>query len=274
MTSWNKLGAIFGRRGSGNAAPSEPVAVDPQADVPQGVAEALVVLLADELRDSGRDPRVDGRIVNLANGITLEVELVESVRLAADSVRTSTRVTARHADAFPHGLAEFQHAGGVSTVESLSHGFKGWAAMDLVTLEDALLDSPRDSSVLRKTYDDARDGRSLEREAVLGPAMHLATEPLPAGTDDHPFCPCCLLMNCFDAFEPLLREDRVLGIRLYAAVHPDGEQVADCRVNGEEFAEGVSALLRYVSSWPRRGFEYRKQYVVMRTKPKVLDAAA
>jgi len=267
MAIWNKVSGLFSQRGPANTTPAEPACAESQLDVPQRTSEALIVLLADVLQRRGLEPLIDGRILGLANGITLEVELGEAVRLSADAFRTSTRITARHADAFPLGLTEYQHARGNSTVESISSGFEGWADMDLVALQDALLDAPRNSSILRKSYGDPSSGHPLEREFILGPTVHVATLPPSEAAEDHPFCPCCLLMNSFEAFNGLLQEDRVLGIRLYAAVHPDGEEVADCRVNGEEFSEGAGALLRYVSTWPRRGFEYRKQYVVIRTRP-------
>lgn len=262
MAIWKKVGGFFNQRGSAHITPAETTGAGPQR-----VSDASIVLLADVLQHCGSEPLIDGRILSLASGITLEVELEEAVRLSANAVRTSTRIIARHADAFPLGLTEYQHARGNSTVESISSGFESWAAMDLVALQDALLDAPQTSSILRKSYGDLSAGRSLEREFILGPTVHVATLPPSEGADEHPFCPCCLLMNSFEAFDGLLQEDRVLGIRLYAAVHPDGEAVSDCRVNGEEFSDGARALLRYASMWPRRGFEYRKQYVVIRTKP-------
>jgi hypothetical protein len=273
MDIWNKLNAFFRHRARVGSSPMGRRGADPQSDVPHDVPEALIVLLAEVLQRCGHEPRVDGRTLSLANGIMLETELEELARLSPGAVRTSTRITARHVNAFPHGLMEYQHASGGSTVDSISRGFMGWAEMDLVTLEDALLDSPQTSSVLRKSYDGPSLGQTLEREFILGPTVHVATLPLPDGVDHHPFCPCCLLTNSFEAFDALLKEDRILGIRLFTAVNPDGEEVADCRVNGEDFVEGANALRRYVSTWPRRGYEYRKQYVVIRTKPAAPDAS-
>jgi len=43
----------------------------------------------------------------------------------------------------------------------------------------------------------------------------------------------------------------------------DGAAAADCRVNGEDWKEGERALRAYVEKWPQRGFEARKQYVIL-----------
>jgi len=273
MDILNELHAFFRRRSRADPLPTDPPGAEPQSSVPHDVPEALIVLLAEVLQGRGYEPRLDGRTLNLASGIILETELEELARLSPDAVRTSTRFTARHLNAFPDGLTEYQHACEGSTVDSISNGFMGWADMDLVALEDALLDSPQKSSVLRKSYDGPLPGQTLEREFILGPTVHVATLPRPDGIDHHPFCPCCLLTNSFEAFNGLLKEDRILGIRLFAAVNPDGAEVADCRVNGAEFAEGAHALRRYASTWPRRGYEYRKQYVVVRTRSAPPDAS-
>jgi hypothetical protein len=159
--------------------PTEPHGAEQQSSVPHDVPEALIDLLAEALHRRGYEPRVDGRTLNLASGIILETELEEVVRLSSDAVRTSTRITVRHVNAFPDGLTEYQHACEGSTVDSISNGFMGWADMDLVALEDALLDSPQTSSVLRKSYDGPSPGQTLEREFILGPTVHVATLPHP-----------------------------------------------------------------------------------------------
>jgi hypothetical protein len=47
---------------------------------------------------------------------------------------------------------------------------------------------------------------------------------------------------------------------------------ADCRVNGEDWSAGAEALRAYVTRWPDRGFEFRKQYVVIQSPPQALVA--
>jgi hypothetical protein len=81
----------------------------------------------------------------------------------------------------------------------------------------------------------------------------------------HPFCPCCMLQETFEALQPVLLDDAPHGVRLFAMRHADGSVDADCRVDGDDFPAGVEALRDYAASWPGRGAEFRKQYLVMRT---------
>jgi hypothetical protein len=67
------------------------------------------------------------------------------------------------------------------------------------------------------------------------------------------------------AFQALLETDDFYGIRFYAMRDADGNPQADCRVNGEDWEPGAAALREYVAKWPERGFEFRKQYVVLQT---------
>ena len=88
-----------------------------------------------------------------------------------------------------------------------------------------------------------------------------------SGQAEHPFCPCCLLTNTFETFEPLIESDRFFAIRLLAMRNGDGSARADCRVNGEDWEAGQQALCDYAGTWPDAGFEVRKQYVVVQTAP-------
>jgi hypothetical protein len=112
----------------------------------------------------------------------------------------------------------------------------------------------------------------LRRRAVLGPVAHYAERPAAKSdgtsgseTEEHPFCPCCLLTNSFQAFQSLLEAEGFCGIRLDAARDENGKPQADCRVNGGDWEAGAQALRNYVKTWPARGFEFRKQYVVIQT---------
>jgi hypothetical protein len=51
-----------------------------------------------------------------------------------------------------------------------------------------------------------------------------------------------------------------------------GQASADCRVNGQEFEPGKQALRNYVKTWPPRGVEFRKQYVIIQSRPIPPDA--
>jgi hypothetical protein len=110
-----------------------------------------------------------------------------------------------------------------------------------------------------------KDGKPERvRRAVLGPVTHMSQTP-PDAAEEHPFCPCCLLTNCFDAFEDLITADAFYGLRLFALRDGDGKPGADCRINGEDWEKGAEALRAYARTWSALGYEFRKQYVVLQS---------
>jgi hypothetical protein len=181
-------------------------------------------------------------------------------------VKTTTIIRVTHPIAIPDGLFEFQHAVGDDPRDALRSGFSQWAQIDMPVLCDSMRDAPESCSMLQMTFPDPESGGERERRVVLGPIAQMAQLPAPDEEEEHPFCPCCLTTNCFDAFEPLFKATETLGVRLFAMRDADGETSADCRVNGHEFAEGAAALRAYAESWQPRGFEFRKQYVVFQTR--------
>jgi hypothetical protein len=102
---------------------------------------------------------------------------------------------------------------------------------------------------------------------LFGPVAHQAAREA-TEEEEHPFCPCCLFTNTWDAYKPQIESDGVYGLRLYAARDTQGEVQADCRVNGQDWPAGAEALRAYVAQWPDRGFEFRKQYVVIQSPPE------
>jgi hypothetical protein len=135
---------------------------------------------------------------------------------------------------------------------------------DFVTLLDALRAKPEHCTIMEMTFP-AKDGKPERiRRAVLGPCTHVAKTP-PDASQEHPFCPCCLLTNSFEAFRDLFEADAFYGLRLLAMRDRDGTPGADCRVNGDDWEKGAQALRDYVNTWPQAGFEMRKQYVVLQT---------
>jgi hypothetical protein len=56
-------------------------------------------------------------------------------------------------------------------------------------------------------------------------------------------------------------------VRLFAMRDTDGTASADCRINGEDWLAGKTALIDYVKTWPERGVEFRKQYVILQNQP-------
>jgi hypothetical protein len=185
---------------------------------------------------------------------------------ANGGVRTMSIVRARHLLAIPEGLFEYQHAIGADPRESLRSGFSQWAQIDLPVLLDALRETPEVCAVMQMTFPGVDGGPERERRVLLGPTARMAQHAA-AGDEDneHPFCPCCLTTNSFDALKPLFEATETLGVRLFAMRGEDGETSADCRVNGEEFEAGSGALRAYAESWPDCGFEFRKQYVLFQS---------
>jgi hypothetical protein len=79
----------------------------------------------------------DGEVV-LPNGLTASVEYLESQPIGQNAVRTTSKISCKHAIHFPRGIFEFQHASSSSEQESLLSGFRTWAQTDLATLNDAV----------------------------------------------------------------------------------------------------------------------------------------
>jgi hypothetical protein len=66
--------------------------------------------------------------------------------------------------------------------------------------------------------------------------------------------------------KPIILDGQFYGIRLFAMRGQDGTAGADCRLNGEDWEPGKNALIAYVNSWPDRGVEFRKQYVILQSQ--------
>jgi hypothetical protein len=163
----------------------------------------------------------------------------------------------------PAGTFEYQHSYGDTRKRYLTRGFDLWAQVDLVVFQDAL----RNELAHCTSMADELGGRAPAARAVRPRgAPRRAAEA--AEEEEHPFCPCCLFTNTWDAFKPQIESDGVYGVRLYAARDSQGQVQADCRVNGEDWPAGAQALRAYVAQWPDRGFEFRKQYVVIQSPPE------
>jgi hypothetical protein len=203
-----------------------------------------------------------------AFGLTLYPRGV-SLSPSSDGARSVTVVYVTHA-IFASGLFEYQHGIGKDPREALRFGLSQWAQLDLPVLCDATRDKPENCALLEMEFPAGDGQEKRKRRIVLGPVMHMAQHPeqesqQTEGEDEHSFCPCCLTTNCLEAFRPLLDIDEAFGVRLLASRSQDGETSADCRINGEDFHEGMAALRAYAERWPERGFEMRKQYVIFQT---------
>lgn len=235
--------------------------------------DPVLSLLAATLWEHGFEAAEMDGFLALSSGIHLRVEFLELVELANDNVRTSTRITASHGSHFPKGLPEFQHAAGSSAEVSISDGFSSWAKTDLVTLLDSIREKPNDCTYMDMNFSPTTSDKPITRRVVFGPTSHLAS-PTAQVEEEHPFCPCCLFTQNFEAFKPVLESKETVGIRLFASRDGNGEISADCRVNGNDYSEGAARLIEYVRSWPLRdGLEFRKQYVMIRSVEAVTEVS-
>jgi len=198
------------------------------------------------------------------SGFAIQPQLGGMQPLDDGGVHTMTTLQVNHPTLIPGGVFEYQHSTGDTVGESLAKGFDQWVQTDFVTLLDALRAKPEHCTTMEMTFP-AKDGKPERvRRAVLGPCTHVGGTP-PDTSQEHPFCPCCLLTNSFEAFGDLIEADAFYGLRLLAMRDRDGEPGADCRVNGDDWERGAQALRDYVSTWPQGGWELRKQYVVLQT---------
>ncbi|MFZ6743165.1 DUF6348 family protein [Undibacterium sp. JH2W] len=226
---------------------------------------ALTLALFEVLTAEAIKLKWQDNYLALEDGLLLAVERVETVTLAEDKFRTCTRIYVSHAEYFPQGLSEYQHAMGATESEAVLEGLRTWVKMDLLVLQDAVREQPLNCTVIEmNTSAEAAESTSF-RQVILGPVAHLVSQPAPRKKEDHPFCPCCLFTESMPAFHDLLQTSDFIGIRLFASRDNEDKLAADCRVNGEDFIPAVEYLKQYAEKWPQRGLEFRKQYVVVRT---------
>ncbi|MBN1427763.1 MAG: hypothetical protein JXB07_05210, partial [Anaerolineae bacterium] len=199
----------------------------------------------------------------LNEGFYLRPEILAVQPLEAGGVSTTTTISIAHEQYAPQGLFEYQHAAGDDTNTALASGFKNWADLDLPVLLEAITNHLEACTAMDMQFP-APDQRI--RRAVLGPVFYMASREIEI-EEDHPFCQCCMLTHSFEAFKDLLASEGFFGIRLLALRNEEGDVSADCRVNGLDNEPGKELLIKYGQTWPDRGFEVRKQYVVVYTRP-------
>jgi hypothetical protein len=180
--------------------------------------------------------------------------------------RSVTIVRTRHPAAFPSGMFEYQHGRGTDLRGSIQSGLEDWSLVDMPVLVDALFPKPAKCSELRLTLPPGADGKSVVRRILLGPVRFFSEKAhSDKGKQHPPFCRCCLMTNSLKTFMPHIQAPDTRGVRLYAARGKDGDVMADCRVNGEDFDGGKAALVAYARTWRDLGIEFRKQYAVIQT---------
>lgn len=230
------------------------------------VAEAAAILA----EHGHQTVRHDNELYLEANNLTFSVRGLEIIA-QPNGVRTVSGIVAAHPAAFPEGIVEYQHGMGDNLRAAVRFGLSQWVQLDVPVLCDATVDEPSCMSMVM-TFPAEGDRPKRVRRVILGPTAHFVTQPPDApeacGADgeEHPFCPCCMVTNSGEAFKPLFELDDTLALRLFAARSAEGEFLADCRVNGEDYELGKEALRTYASTWPETGVEFRKQYVLMQTR--------
>jgi hypothetical protein len=212
------------------------------------------------------------------SGFTILPQVVEIQPLDNGGVRTVTTMQTCHPTLSPTGVFEYQHSAGDSIADSISNGFDQWVQTDFVPLLDALQPQPETCTTLVMEFPAKGAKLARVRRAVLGPVAHFMQQqpnkPEESAPEEHPFCPCCLLTQSFEAFRDLIEGEGFYCLRFFAARDTEGSPQADCRVNGEDWERGAQALREYVRTWPPAGYEFRKQYVVLQTIEKAAERAA
>lgn len=223
--------------------------------------------MANVLTQGGYEFARQKACLTLPSGLVLQPRFVSLQPLDNGGVSTVTTVEVSHSTSIPGGVFEFQHSTGASTEESLVQGFASWMNLDLPVLLDSLQTTPKHCTLINFDFPPRDGSPARKRRVVLGPVSHLVSVPAEPGKEAHPFCPCCLFTATAEVVKPKVSEDGFYAIRFFAARGSDGAPAADCRINGEDWDDGRLALLRYVESWPNRGVEFRKQYVVVQQPP-------
>ena len=186
--------------------------------------------------------------------------LVSFQPLETGGASTVTSIAISHEKYATAGLFEYQHASGDDMCASLAAGFDNWVQLDLGPLLDAVRNEEKMSAVMNYPTPGFPN-----RRALLGPIYHVASRDIDI-EEEHPFCPCCLLTNSHTSLDQFFESEQLYGVRLFAIRDANGEISADCRVNGTDWEPGKEQLIAYAQTWPDRGFEARKQYVVIHSK--------
>lgn len=228
----------------------------------------LLASLAEVLTAAGHQVRRRAEWLSLPSGLVLLPQVASFEPRDDGRVSTTSTIQVSHRELVPQGVFEYQHSQGPDLGSSFREGFRGFATFDLPVFLDALEADPKGSTVLFKSFPAAHaPGTFLHRRMILGPTAYYAKSESPAGTDEeHPYCPCCLLTHTFSAFEEQLASPEFYAIRLFAMRDANGEALADCRINGNDWDPGKEALLQYIATWPERGVEFRKQYVCFQSR--------
>jgi hypothetical protein len=217
-------------------------------------------------RHSYRVNNENTHLYHKESGYIISPQFLEVVPLDDGTFETTTTMQVNHLSLVPQGVFEYQHACGNTMAEAIVKGIDQWVETDFVPLFEATHSKPESCTAMQMELPE-KDGQPARmRRMILGPVMHFQKEPKQENcSDEHCFCPCCMLTNNYDAFTHLIQSEVFYCIRLFALRDASGAPSADCRVNGLDFQSGEDALRKYAESWPKCGYEFRKQYIVLQT---------
>ena len=202
----------------------------------------------------------NGWLHHAPSGYALLVQVLYVDLKSEDDVHCATTIQIHHPTLLPEGIFEYQYAVGKTPAEALNEGFRLWLASDWLVLLDAVAEEQGEYMRLEMTFDHTQP--PLKRRISLGNVVYYY-EYEPEVSDEANLCHC-LFTHCLETFKSLLQDKRNYAIRLFASRDGMGQTNADCRVNGEAWAEGVEGIKAYAATWADAGFEFRKQYVVVR----------
>ncbi|ULJ65292.1 DUF6348 family protein [Wielerella bovis] len=183
--------------------------------------------------------------------------------------RSASTIQIQHKELFPNGIFEYQYSFGEyeTLEEALLSGFDTWLKTDWETLWDAACPDEANHLYLNMDFAD----EALKRLVLLGsvgfyPAPNENEEDETSCETHGEFCECCLFTQSLQAFEPLLKSSENYAIRIFVS-RDDDEYKADCRVNGEDWADALDSLKNYAKTWSGEGITSRKQYIIIRNQP-------
>lgn len=189
-------------------------------------------------------------------------------------VGTCTTIQACHPDLCPDGVFEYQYSiPMLDILETLRGAFYMWIRFDLPVFRTTV-SKAADCMSMEMKFPEKDNGLPRSRQVVFVPTWRYLSDPPEACSgdasdacaDEHEVCDCCLFTNSLERFKVLLEQDGFYALRFFAARDEDGSVSTDCRLNGEDWAEGAQALADYAATW-QSGYEFRKQLVVIRTLP-------
>jgi hypothetical protein len=244
----------------------------------------LIDLLSDVLLTYGQKATREGNWLRLDNGFWFLPQWVSS-KVIDGSIFTTTTVEINHQTFIPNGFLDYQHVDVTNSIAaSFLTGLNQWVQICAVPLFDSLLTKPKNSNYVVIEFPNDADGamtgsdysseKNRLRRIIFGPVVHseLSSDAdfqkdVNPSNEHGEFCPCCLLKRLDDVFMPILNSDDYTIIQLSAFRDLDGIIKTTCYVNGKDFKAGRDALMEDTKTWPHRGGESRKNFIIVQNVP-------